>query len=46
MQFWVDRDDVEPVTQAEAADYAAGPATAPPPSRLFTTEKRQTLPLI
>jgi hypothetical protein len=46
LQFWVDRDDVETVTEEEAAAYAHGTPTAPPPSRLFTTEKRQELPLI
>ena len=45
-QFWIDRDDVEPVKPEEASAYAQGTPAAPPPSRLFTTEKRQDLPLI
>jgi hypothetical protein len=46
LQFWVDRDDVEAVAPQDAEAYAKGVPTAPPPSRLFTTEKRQDFPLI
>jgi hypothetical protein len=46
LQFWVDRDDLEAIPAAEVSGYARGTAAAPPPSRLFTTEKRQDLPIM
>lgn len=46
LQFWVDRDDLEPVTEHDATTYAYGAPVAPAPSRLFTTEKRQDLPIM
>jgi hypothetical protein len=46
LQFWVDRDDLEPITDDAASAYAHGTPAAPPPSHFFTSEERSDLPLI
>ena len=43
-QFWVDRDDLEPVSADQAAAYASGTPAAPPPSHFFRSEERRDLP--
>jgi hypothetical protein len=43
-QFWVDRDDLEPVSADQVAAYARGTPTAPPPSHFFRSEERRDLP--
>ena len=42
-QFWVDRDDLEPVSADQVAAYARGTPTAPPPSHFFRSEERRLL---
>jgi len=43
-QFWVDRDDLEPVSADQVAAYARGTPSAPPPTHFFRTEERRDLP--
>jgi hypothetical protein len=43
-QFWIDRDDLEPVSADQVAAYAHGTPTAPPPSHFFRSEERRDLP--
>jgi Domain of unknown function (DUF4157) len=43
-QFWVDRDDLEPVPPEKVMEYAGGTPAAPPPTHFFRSEQRRNLP--